>query len=137
VLRDFAELRPEKFYNLSNGVTPRRFVALANPGLTELITRKIGESWLKDLNQLRDLKPFADDAQFQEKPESASAVSRSVLLGIVPVLIPAPPSSRSFSTSVTRFPKIVAVFAPQIPGGPPPITTPSKSSVISSRHRGE
>jgi len=113
------------------------FVALANPGLTELITRKIGESWLKNLNQLRDLKPFADDAQFQEKPESASAVSRSVLLGIVPVLIPAPPTSRNFSTSTTRFPKIAAVFAPQIPVGPPPITTTSKSSVIDSRHRGE
>ena len=43
------------------------FVALANPGLTELITRKIGESRLKDLNQLWDLEPFADDAQFQEE----------------------------------------------------------------------
>jgi len=82
-------------------VTPRRFVALATPGLTELITRKIGESWLKDLNQLRDLEPFADDAKFQQKPESPSAVSRKVLLGIVPVLIPAPPTSRSFSTSAT------------------------------------
>ena len=111
MLRDLAELWPEKFYNVTNDVTPRRFVALANPGLTELITRKIGESWLKDLNQLRDLEPFADDAQFQEKPESASAVSRSVLLGIVPVLIPAPPISRSFSTNATRFPKIAAVFA--------------------------
>ncbi len=52
MLRDFAELWPEKFYNVTNGVTPRRFVALANPGLIELITRKIGESRLKDLNQL-------------------------------------------------------------------------------------
>ena len=43
------------------------FVALANPGLIELITRKIGESRLKDLNQLWDLEPFADDAQFQEE----------------------------------------------------------------------
>ncbi len=56
MLRDFAEFWPEKFYNVTNGVTPRRFVALANSGLTELITRKIGESWLKDLNQLRDLE---------------------------------------------------------------------------------
>ena len=118
-------------------MTPRRFVALANPGLTELITRKIGESWLKDLNQLRDLEPFADDAQFQQKPESPSAISRKVLLGIVPVLIPAPPTSRIFSTSATRSPKIAAVFAPQIPAGPPPITATSKSSVIDSRHRGQ
>ena len=49
MLRDFAELWPKKFYNVTNGVIPRRFVALANPGLTELITRKIGESWLKGL----------------------------------------------------------------------------------------
>jgi starch phosphorylase len=67
VLRDFAALWPEKFYNVTNGVTPRRFVALANPSLTELITRKIGDSWLKDLNQLRGLEPFADDAQFQNE----------------------------------------------------------------------
>jgi starch phosphorylase len=67
VLRDFAALWPEKFYNVTNGVTPRRFVALANPGLTELITRKIGDSWLKDLNRLRYLELFVDDAQFQEE----------------------------------------------------------------------
>ena len=67
VLRDFAELWPKKFCNVTNGVTPRRFVALANPGLTELITRKIGDGWLKDLNQLRGLEPLADDAQFQEE----------------------------------------------------------------------
>ena len=54
VLRDFAELWPEKFCNVTNGVTPRRFVALSNPGLTQLITARIGDGWLKDLNQLRD-----------------------------------------------------------------------------------
>ena len=51
-------------------------------------------------------------------PERASAVSRKVLLGIVPVLIPAPPTSRSFSTSATRLPKIPAVFAPLDAGRP-------------------
>ena len=65
VLRDFAELWPEKFCNVTNGVTPRRFVALSNPGLTELITTRIGEGWLKDLNKLRKLEPLADDADFQ------------------------------------------------------------------------
>src|SRR4030095_4963005 len=67
VLRDFAELWPEKFCNVTNGVTPRRFVALSNPGLTKLITSKIGDGWLQNLSRLRDLEPLADDAEFQEQ----------------------------------------------------------------------
>ena len=51
-LHDFAELWPEKFQNKTNGVTPRRFVRLANPGLSELITSRIGDGWLTDLEQL-------------------------------------------------------------------------------------
>jgi glycogen phosphorylase len=65
VLRDFAELWPEKFCNVTNGVTPRRFVALSNPGLTQLITSRIGDSWLQDLNQLCQLERFVDDPEFQ------------------------------------------------------------------------
>jgi starch phosphorylase len=67
VLRDFAELWPEKFCNVTNGVTPRRFMALSNPALTELITKHIGECWLKDLNRLRGLEPLTDDEEFLEK----------------------------------------------------------------------
>ena len=67
VLRDFAKLWPERFCNVTNGVTPRRFVALSNPGLTKLITARIGDGWLKDLNQLRDLEQFADDSEFQKQ----------------------------------------------------------------------
>jgi glycogen phosphorylase len=67
VLRDFAEMWPEKFCNVTNGVTPRRFVALSNPGLTQLITTRIGDGWLKDLNQLRKLEPLADDANLQDQ----------------------------------------------------------------------
>ena len=62
VLRDFAELWPERFTNVTNGVTPRRFVALANPRLAELITEAIGDGWLRDLDALRELERFADDA---------------------------------------------------------------------------
>ena len=47
VLRDFAELGPEKFCNVTNGVTPRRFVAVSNPGLTQLITAHVGDGWLQ------------------------------------------------------------------------------------------
>jgi starch phosphorylase len=50
VLSDFAELWPEKFCNVTNGVTPRRFVAVSNPSLTQLITERIGDGWLRDLD---------------------------------------------------------------------------------------
>jgi len=67
VLRDFAELWPEKFSNKTNGITPRRFLMLANPALTSLITEAIGEKWISDLTRLRDLEKFAGDAAFAEK----------------------------------------------------------------------
>jgi starch phosphorylase len=64
VLRDFHDMWPEKFVNVTNGVTPRRFLALSNPGLSELITEKIGSGWIKSLAELRKLKEFADDQEF-------------------------------------------------------------------------
>lgn len=65
-LRDFAELWPEKFRNKTNGVTPRRFVRLANPRLSALITSRIGDGWLGDLEQLSQLEPCADDPHFRQ-----------------------------------------------------------------------
>ena len=65
VLKDFYELWPERFTNKTNGVTPRRFLALANPGLRELLDDTIGDGWLSDLDKLRGLEPFADDAAFR------------------------------------------------------------------------
>jgi starch phosphorylase len=67
VLRDFHRLWPDKFTNVTNGVTPRRFVALANPLLAALITEAVGDGWLKDLEQLRRLEPLADDAGFRAR----------------------------------------------------------------------
>ena len=65
VLRDFYEMSPEKFSNKTNGVTPRRWMVLSNPKLSALITEKIGDdSWITDLNQLRKLENFVDDAKF-------------------------------------------------------------------------
>ncbi|HEX9884913.1 MAG TPA: glycogen/starch/alpha-glucan phosphorylase [Longimicrobiales bacterium] len=66
VLRDFHELWPEKFSNKTNGVSPRRFVMEANPGLAALITEAIGETWTRDLEGLRALENFAEDASFRE-----------------------------------------------------------------------
>ncbi|MBU1223267.1 MAG: glycogen/starch/alpha-glucan phosphorylase [Gammaproteobacteria bacterium] len=59
LFRDFVDLWPGKFNNKTNGVTPRRWVAHANPGMTALISRQIGEDWIADLSQLEQLKPLA------------------------------------------------------------------------------
>jgi starch phosphorylase len=67
VLRDFYELWPQKFSNKTNGVTPRRWMVLCNPRLSELITEHIGDGWIKDLSQLRRLEPLADDAEFRNR----------------------------------------------------------------------
>jgi starch phosphorylase len=67
VLRDFAELWPEKFCNVTNGVTPRRFVAVANPPLAELISRYIGDGWLKSLDELHKLEPLACEVEFRKE----------------------------------------------------------------------
>jgi len=65
VLHDFYEMWPEKFNNKTNGVTPRRFVGIANPPLTELITDRIGSGWLKNLDQLRKLEDHIEDESFR------------------------------------------------------------------------
>jgi glycogen phosphorylase len=83
VLRDFAELWPDKFCNVTNGVTPRRFVALSNPGLTKLITSRIGDDWLRDLNQLRKLEAFADDAEFQQQWREVKLANKRCLAAII------------------------------------------------------
>ncbi len=67
VLRDFYDLWPDKFQNKTNGVTPRRFIMLSNPGLAALLREAIGSAWETDLAQLRQLEKFADDAGFQER----------------------------------------------------------------------
>jgi starch phosphorylase len=67
VLRDFAELWPERFHNVTNGVTPRRFMLLSNPELARLLDETVGEGWITDLTRLRALADHADDAAFQER----------------------------------------------------------------------
>ncbi len=67
VLRDFAELWPDKFTNVTNGVTPRRFLALANPRLSQLITDAVGDGWLTSLERLSALREHLDDAGFRDR----------------------------------------------------------------------
>ncbi len=64
LLKDFYDLWPEKFNNKTNGITPRRFLVLSNPGLTQLITNRIGDSWIKNLDELRQLEEAVDDPAF-------------------------------------------------------------------------
>jgi starch phosphorylase len=66
-VKDLAEMFPERFSNKTNGVTPRRWVLEANPGLSRAITEAIGDRWITDLNQLKALKPLAADRGFQQE----------------------------------------------------------------------
>jgi starch phosphorylase len=67
VLRDFYEWTPEKFTNVTNGVTPRRFMVVSNPKLSRLISGKIGEGWIKNLKELKGLESSVDDPNFQKE----------------------------------------------------------------------
>ncbi len=67
VLRDFYELSPEKFNNKTNGVTPRRWILLSNPQLSDLITEKIGNDWVTHLDQLHQLEAFVNDPDFCQR----------------------------------------------------------------------
>jgi starch phosphorylase len=67
LLNDFAEMFPERFNNKTNGVTPRRWLLLANPFLAQVITDAIGDRWKTDLAEVRVLKPLADDSAFRER----------------------------------------------------------------------
>jgi starch phosphorylase len=64
VFKDYYEMMPEKFQNITNGITPRRWLLQANPLLSELITDAIGDGWTKDLYELKKLEPFAEDDEF-------------------------------------------------------------------------
>ena len=66
VLSDFYELWPEKFLNITNGVTPRRWMLVSNPRLSNLISEHIGENWIRNLEDLRRLEPLAEDKAFRK-----------------------------------------------------------------------
>lgn len=67
LFRDFYELWPQKFNNKTNGVTPRRWIARCNPGLSALVSEKIGDGWVADLQQIAGIGGFADDADFRQR----------------------------------------------------------------------
>jgi starch phosphorylase len=83
-LHDFAELWPDKFRNVTNGVTPRRFVRLANPRLADLITAALdSDGWLTDLDQLAGLEPLAGDSAFRESWQAIKRANKA-RLGVDP-----------------------------------------------------
>jgi starch phosphorylase len=76
-VRDLAELFPERFNNKTNGVTPRRWLRLANPALAAVITDAIGEAWITDLGELARLKPLAADGGFRDAVRAAKRTAKA------------------------------------------------------------
>jgi glycogen phosphorylase len=76
LLRDLAELFPERFNNKTNGVTPRRWLQQANPWLSKLISRTVGDEWITDLSKLREMVPLASDAAFREDFRAAKRAAK-------------------------------------------------------------
>jgi len=85
VLPDFSEMWPDKFTNVTNGVTPRRFIRLANPTLSQLITDTIGVGWETKLERLESLEPYAEDEEFRERFAAAKQANKKRLRELLAV----------------------------------------------------
>ena len=83
VLRDFHDLWPDKFQNKTNGVTPRRFVMLSNPGLAALLNTTLGGGWERDPARLQGLERHADDASFQEQWRRVKRERKDALAALI------------------------------------------------------
>ncbi|HEX2788872.1 MAG TPA: glycogen/starch/alpha-glucan phosphorylase [Steroidobacteraceae bacterium] len=83
VLRDFHDLWPQKFSNKTNGVTPRRWVVLCNPRLSQFISRVIGDTWIRNLEELRRLEPMIEDAQFRAEWRDIKRSNKVALAAII------------------------------------------------------
>jgi starch phosphorylase len=84
VLSDFYKVTPEKFLNVTNGVTPRRWIVLSNPKLAALITSKIGDRWISDLEEeLERIEPLADDPGFQREWQAVKTDNKRALAGFI------------------------------------------------------
>jgi starch phosphorylase len=82
-LRDFYEMWPEKFNNKTNGVTPRRFMGMANPRLSHLITSRIGDGWLRDIDRLSELESWIEDADFRTEWHAVKQANKTQLASII------------------------------------------------------
>ena len=83
IFSDFAALWPDRFTNMTNGVTPRRWLTQANPGLTQLIDSRLGTAWRRDLDLLRGLVAHADDAGFRTEFRAVKAANKQRLAALI------------------------------------------------------
>ena len=83
MLQPFDELWPDKLKNITNGITPRRFLHLANPRLSQLISREIGSTWISDLDQLQQLERLADDSGFQQEWQEVKRQAKQELAELI------------------------------------------------------
>jgi starch phosphorylase len=103
LLSDFAAMYPEKFQNKTNGVTPRRFIALANPSLSQLINETIGEGWLNDLEALQGLEAYVDDEAFVQAWQEIKTTNKAKLASVIHAKLGLAVSSHSmFDVMVKR-----------------------------------
>lgn len=80
---DFAEMWPERFNNKTNGITHRRWMLVCNPGLSNLITSRIGDGWVQKFDELKKLEPFAEDAAFRTEFLKVKRANKERLANIV------------------------------------------------------
>jgi starch phosphorylase len=83
ILPDLYEIYPERFLNVTNGVTPRRWIIFSNPRLSELITNTIGDRWISQLKEINQIEPFADEPDFRKKWQQVKYENKCVLAGII------------------------------------------------------
>ncbi len=83
LLPDFYEMWPERFQNKTNGVTPRRWLLLSNPGLARVLTERIGRGWIRDLDELEKLAPMADDPTLWAELREVKRENKRLLAQIV------------------------------------------------------
>jgi starch phosphorylase len=87
VIPDFAEMMPDKFNNKTNGITHRRWLLVCNPGLSNLITSRIGDGWVQDFDQLKKLEPWAKDKAFRDEFLQVKRHNKQRLAGVIQDLV--------------------------------------------------
>jgi starch phosphorylase len=83
IFADFDQLTPEKIVNVTNGITPRRWLNQANPRLSALISDHLGPGWVSDLSRLHLLAPLADDAGFRRRFRDVKRANKAALAGLI------------------------------------------------------
>ncbi len=81
-LKDFSEMYPGRFSNITNGITPRRWLLVANPGLSALISRYIGDAWITNLSELEKIEPLAEDEEFRRQWQQVKRANKQRLAAL-------------------------------------------------------